>query len=390
MGCVRFIDAAAGDLVSSIWYDRLRRSVAHHGGLLNAHLHLDRAGTFDDRYLSGTGHRMAKDFHVSLQHKHALIADLHAGPAYQRDDLRRRINETLDTMEAVNTRRADTLVDVTADRVGLTGLEVLLEIQAERRNRLDLRLGAYTPFGFKDSEPARWEIFVEAARRSDLIGSLPEADEPADHPGHIGSMEHLRRVLELAQDLGKMVNVHTDQRFESGEQGTEQLVQAVRRYGAPAAPLGEPMIWAVHVLSPSTYAEDRFHRMADDLAELNIGVITCPSAALGMRMLRPLRSPTWNCIPRILELLVAGVQVRLGCDNIADICSPSTTADLIDEVFVLSAALRFYEPDILAKLACGVALEPEDRAFIGEHLRHDDIEVAKVLARTGQPQGPTS
>ena len=76
MGCVRFIDAAAGDLVSSIWYDSLRRSVAHHGGLLNAHLHLDRAGTFDDRYLSGTGHRMAKDFHVSLRHKHALIADL--------------------------------------------------------------------------------------------------------------------------------------------------------------------------------------------------------------------------------------------------------------------------------------------------------------------------
>lgn len=348
--------------------------------MLNAHVHLDRSRTFADRYMAGTGHRMLKDFYVSLKKKHSMISDLHTGPAFQREDFFARADVTLAEMVDCRTARVDTTVDVTADCVGLTGLSWMREIQAAWRDRIDLRLGAYTPFGFEDACPEQWTVFATGARQADFIACLPEADDTDDYPGHIGFMAHCQRVLELAQELGKMVHVHTDQRFEATECGTERLVEAVRRYGAPRSANGEPMVWAVHMLSPSTYDDRRFFRLADEMAALGIGVISCPSAALGMRMLRPLSSPTWNCIPRILELLCRGVHVRLGSDNIADICSPSTTADLMDEAFVLSAAIRFYEPDIIGRLLCGQRLGDADLRYIRSHLDKNEAEIRKALA----------
>ena len=371
--------------MSSIWHRRLRDCIDQSGGMFNAHLHLDRAGTFEDRYLVATGHRMARDFHVSLARKHSMIADLHAGPAFEREDFFRRVNDTVAEMVAAGTRRGDTMVDVTADRVGLTGLAWMSEIRAAWADRIDLRLAAYTPFGFDDADRERWEVFVEGARQADFLGALPEADDTDHYPSHIGFMEHCRRVLELSQELGKMVHVHTDQRFEATERGTELLVEAVRRYGAPQSPDGEPMVWAVHMVSPSTYDEERFARLADALAEHRIGVIACPSAALGMRMLRPLAAPTGNCIPRVLELMDRGVRVRLGSDNIADLCSPSTGADLAEEVFVLSAALRFYQPELLARLACGMPPSDGDRTLVAEHLRSNDVEIRRALESLGYP-----
>ena len=87
-------------------------------------------------------------------------------------------------------------------------------------------------------------------------------------------------------------------------------------------------------------------------------------------------------IPRVLEMITEGVHVRLGSDNIADICSPSTTENLIDEIFILSAALRFYHPQILARLAAGQKLNSNEREFVKEHLRQDKLEVEAVVSRT--------
>ena len=78
-------------------------------------------------------------------------------------------------------------------------------------------------------------------------------------------------------------------------------------------------------------------------------------------------------------MIAAGVHLRLGSGNIADICSPSTTANLINEVFLLSAALRFYHPGILAKLAAGLKLDDNERKVVKEPLRKNDLEIKKFL-----------
>jgi len=363
----------------SPWFERLRRETAALGGFHNAHLHLDRAGTLDDRYLAGANLSVLDNSHISLSKKHWLIGTIHAGPAYDADDLGRRVDETIAMMVEAGTSFADTMVDVTADRVGLSALRQIRQIARRWQGRIAVRAACYSPLGFRDREPERWRVFEDGAREADFIGCLPEADDRDHYPENIGFEEHCVRMLDLARRHGKMLHVHTDQRNEAGERGTERLLDVMRRHPGPGSADGTPMVWAVHMISPSTYEETRHRRMIDDMLELNVGVITCPSAAIGMRQLRPLLSPTYNSIPRILELVEAGVHVRVGSDNIADICSPSTTADLMDELFVLSAALRYYETGLLATLGAGLKATDDQRAAIREHLRLNDEEIRKVV-----------
>lgn len=364
----------------SPYYELIRTKIAILGGMDNAHLHLDRAGTYHDSYFAEAHLRLVESNHISLHKKHALIAQVHSGPAYVTSDLQLRVRSVLETMVALGTRRADSMVDVTPDRVGLSALRTLNEIKEEFAGRIEVRNASYTPLGFSDAKPERWEIFEEGVAEADFIGSLPEADDVIDYPDHLGFMEHCRRVLTLAQKHQKMIHIHTDQRNDPRENGTERVIEAVREFGAPVSKDGEPMVWIIHMVSPSTYEEDRFARLTQNLRDLNLGVICCPSAAVGMRQLRSLKTPSYNSIPRVLELLAAGVRVKIASDNIADICSPSTTADLIDELLVLSAAIRFYHVDILAHLAAGRRPCAEHVTLIKDHLRQNEEEIDRVTS----------
>lgn len=355
----------------SEFYRLVQSAVEKYGGLFNAHLHLDRSSTLDRRYLEHMSMDPIEASSYPLRVKQNLTGDLHRGPAYERDDLKRRIGMNLDQMIELGTTRADSFIDVSCDNVGLTALDVALELKEEKKEQIDFRVGAYPIFGFKDSEPQRWELFVEAAKRVDYIGCLPERDDNKYHPNHIGFDEHFKRTLQLAIELGKPIHYHVDQANDPRENGTETLVQAVRWVGAPVIGSDEPSVWAVHAISPSAYDENRFKTLIEGLGEYNIGVISCPTAALSMRQLRPIQTPIHNSIARVLDMLGAEIPLRIGSDNIADVFLPSTTASLYDELLVLSNVIRFYNPDILGKLGSGSKLTDMDRELVSRSLEQD-------------------
>jgi hypothetical protein len=147
----------------------------------------------------------------------------------------------------------------------------------------------------------------------------------------------------------------------------------------------EPKIWLIHVISPSTYDEPRFQRLLAELVSLNIGVICCPSGALSMRQIRPVLTPAFNSIARVLEMLAAGVHVRIGSDNLCDITSPAGTVDLMDELFVLANALRFYDSEVLALIAAGKSLPEAARLRVADHLVHDQAHVARIAEKLSTP-----
>jgi cytosine/adenosine deaminase-related metal-dependent hydrolase len=153
----------------------------------------------------------------------------------------------------------------------------------------------------------------------------------------------------------------------------------VRELGLGRPREEEPQIWLVHVISPSAYDDTRFSSVINALVELNIGVICCPSAAISMRQIRHFAAPTHNSIARVIEMLAAGVHVRVGSDNVCDITSPAGTIDLIDEIFVLANAIRYYDLDIMASLAAGRRLNAQDQARLAAHLRHDREEVERTV-----------
>jgi cytosine/adenosine deaminase-related metal-dependent hydrolase len=359
--------------IDTPYFETLRSEVGRLGGLHNAHLHLDRAST-----LPLDGARTAAASYVSLTAKHGLIPSIHSSSFYEPAQLKERVRGYLDIMVRCGTTRADSVVDVTLDRVGLSAFRAFNELSADVAGALDLQVGAYSPLGFTDQEPARWELLEEAACDASFIGALPERDDQLLYPDHIGFDEHCRRILQLAHGLGKPVHIHADQRNDPREAASESVVRIMRELNLVGG-TDEPWVWLVHVISPSTYDEKRFSRLIEDLAALNVGVICCPSAAISMRQYRPLLTPTFNSIARVLEMLAAGVHVRLGSDNLCDVTSPASTPDLTDEVFVLSNALRFYDMEIMAHLAAGVRLTPESHNRVKEHLAHDREEVDRSV-----------
>jgi cytosine/adenosine deaminase-related metal-dependent hydrolase len=254
-------------------------------------------------------------------------------------------------------------------------------LKARRKNEIDFRVGAYSPLGFRDDEPERWALLTRVAREADFLGSLPERDDKRDYPEHIGFDENCRRMLLLSAELDKQLHVHVDQQDHAFEDGCERVARLTRELGLGVAPDREPRTWLIHAISPSAYDEERFEQLIEALAELNIGIICCPSAAISMRQIRPLMAPTHNSMARVLEMLAAGIQVRVGSDNICDITSPASTTDLVDELFVLSNAVRYYDVDILAKIGAGVPLDATERGRLKVHLDRDFAAAARVAKR---------
>jgi len=346
----------------------LRRLVRAKGGSINAHAHLDRAETLDKRYLAHVGIDPMEASAYPLGVKQNLTGDLHRGPAYEKEDLVKRMSGLLKAMARdFDVRQVYSLIDTTADNVGREAFDVALELKEGLREEIGFCVGSYPIFGFKDSEPDRWKVFEEASRDADFLGALPERDEKE---GHIGYKEHLRRILYLAAELGKPVHVHVDQANDPRENGTEELIHAADYCIPPGMrqPGNEPLVWAIHSISPSAYDEQRFNDMLDGMYECNIGVICCPTAAISMRQNRDLSAPTHNSIARICELLVHGITVRLGSDNIADVFVPSATGNMYSEALSASNFVRFYKPDVWAKVLAGEKLNEMDKLSIKRSL----------------------
>jgi cytosine/creatinine deaminase len=359
----------------------LDNRIAALGGLFNAHLHIDRAETLEATLEVLGCSDLAQASAISLTGKHALIPMVHASACYDPLALEMRVGNCIDRLAALGTARADSVVDVTDDRVGFQALDRLLAIADKVRGSIEFRVGAYSPLGFRDDAPGRWTLIEESAGRADFLGALPERDDRQDYPDHIGFEESCRRFLDLAYRTGKSLHLHVDQRNHDHEAGAELVLRLSREMGLGRVDGAEPLIWLVHMISPSTYDKMRFAALAAGLAEEGIGVICCPSAAISMRQIRPIASPTGNSIARVLELLAAGVHMRLGSDNVCDITSPAGTLDLRDELFVLAHALRFYDIGVLARLAAGQSLTPEERARVVAHLEADRREVDAAVAR---------
>jgi cytosine/creatinine deaminase len=337
--------------------------ILSYGGLHNAHLHIDRSGTYD-RTLRYT----QEESNLTLAQKHSLIPFIHQSEEYEPENLKNRVKEYLEIMAHLGTQRADSVIDTTADRVGLTALETMLELKSELKDKIDFRIGAYSPLGFRNDDPQRWELLKKGTHIADFIGLLPERDDQKDYPDHIGYEECCRRGLELALETQKSIHIHVDQKNLADENGTELLLDVVDELLIPRDTNDEPFIWLIHVISPSAYEENRFEELMERLKHWNIGVICCPSAALSMKQDRKKLGPMRNSIARIPEMLAAGIKVRLGSDNICDITSPAGTPDLLTEVLILSNAIRFYDSHILAKLGAGVDLNLEEIHKIKEHL----------------------
>lgn len=354
----------------------LRQRITANGGLFNAHLHLDRAGTLD----LVTRLKGSPSWAERLEQKHHLIELVHQSEGYSDEALLQRALYYTQLMADCGSTTAETFIDVSVDCIGLRAAHQFAQARDAFREKINLRLGAYNPLGFYRGELHAVQLLEKSLETCDFIGALPERDDTDKYPDHIGFEESCIMQYELALKHGCEFHAHVDQRNDPHQRETERLLEAIEPcYQQPECG-SDPQIWLVHLVSPSRYEDSRFKDLALKLASLNIGVICCPSAALSMRQLRPRLSPTSNSIARILDLCAEGVHVRIGCDNINDVPSPAGTPDLVEELINLSNAMRFYDLDILTRLGTGQRLTTDERSKLQNHLAADHSTVLEMTA----------
>lgn len=346
-------------------------------GWCDYHVHLDRAYTFDDTFFAHEG-GLNEYIDAPLSVKQSAVGVVHRGQAYKVESLYSRMSNVIDQKIAAGEVFLNAIIDCSPDIEG-RAFECALNLREVYKGKIEINVGAYSIFGF-ETFGSEYQLHLESlAPRAQFLVGLPERDDNSRKP--IGFDGHLAVLLDLAYDLQIPLQVHVDQTGDPDENGTERLIEAVYWQSLRVPKDKRPKIWAVHVLSPSSYDEDRFWKMVAGLKKNDIGVIVCPRAVLSNQQLRSIKVPMHNSIARVREFLLAGVDVRFGTDNVVDLFmatpkSPLLSREIGSEFGVLQDVIRFYDETVIDKVAKGEDLNQTDLARVERSLKGD-------YARTG-------
>jgi cytosine deaminase len=331
-------------------------------GIIDNHCHLDRAFTFREEFFAHEGGLNAY-IDAPLAIKQVATGVLHKGPAYTNESLDARMREVVLAKVAAGEKVLYAVVDCSPDIDG-RAFRAALKLREEFADRIDIRVGAYPIFGFKSFGSDRQTHLEELAASAQFLVGLPERDT---RPGHtVGFDGHLSILIELAIKHRLKLQVHVDQTNHPNEDGTEQLVEAVRWLITSRVPVEKrPRVSAVHVISPTSYCEDRFWNLVRGLKRNDIRVISCPRAAASMLQIPSVQVPMHNSVARVPELLLAGIEVGFGTDNISDLFMPTPTSPLLareagEEFGIAQDLFRLYDETVYWKLMRGIPLNETD------------------------------
>ncbi|NIR58826.1 MAG: amidohydrolase family protein, partial [Gammaproteobacteria bacterium] len=218
----------------------------------------------------------------------------------------------------------------------LLPVKAAMEVKRRYADRIVFEVGVQPLQGVLD--PASYEQYEEACALADYCGGLPSRDRPQPE-------KHLDVILSLAKKLGKCVDVHVDQENNPNENETELLALKTIEHGM------QGRVYGVHAISLAAKPEREQDRIIEKVAEADMGVIVCPSAALSMKQL-PMSAPLHNSIAPFGKLREAGVRLYLGVDNVHDLFMPIVDGDIWTECRMLMEACRFYDIRAVTEWAC--------------------------------------
>ena len=301
------------------------KTVQSLGGFASYHAHFDKA------YLISTEN--LKLGQVDMQKKWDLYKYLKEN--YSHDDLVTRISRGVESMIAQGVTYCRTMVDADST-VKLMPMHAALEVKERYKDRIHFEIGTQPLQGVIDPESRKY--FIQACELADTIGGLPSKDRPTPE-------KHIDILMRIAKDLGKKLEVHTDQENNPDESECELLALKTIEHGL------EGRVAAVHAISMSAKPRGEQERIVRLMKQAGLRVIICPSAALSMKQLEK-NAPLHNSIAPFNLLLDAGVPTYLGVDNIADLFMPIVDGDMWFECRMLMEACRFYDIHRVAEIAC--------------------------------------
>jgi cytosine/creatinine deaminase len=288
------------------------------------HIHLDkvRTGSLVGANRSGT---LAEAIAISHRVKRATTVE----------EVRRRAGEVIRAAVIAGTTAIRSHVDV--DTIG--GLKGLRGVAAAREDHADLceiQLVAFPQEGIW-RDPGSDELMQEAMKEgADVVGGMPHWEDGLDE-----ARRHIEFCLDLARRHDADVDMHVDETDDPYWRSFEILVEEAERRG------WGPRTTAGHVCAMASWEDDYAAAVIRRAADAGVMLATNPPTNL-MLQGRGDAEPRRRGIPRVKELLAAGVVVAAGQDCVDDAFYPFGAADPLQVALIVAHAAQLGTPDEIA------------------------------------------
>ena len=171
---------------------------------------------------------------------------------------------------------------------------------------------------------------------ADVVGGMPHWEDGLDE-----ARRHIEFCLDLAFRHDADVDMHVDETDDPYWRSFEILVEEADRRG------WGPRTTAGHVCAMAGWEDDYAAAVIRRAAAAGVMVATNPPTNL-MLQGRGDREPRRRGIPRIKELLAAGVTVAAGQDCVDDAFYPFGSADPLQVALIVAHAAQLGTPDEIA------------------------------------------
>jgi cytosine/creatinine deaminase len=256
-------------------------------------------------------------------------------PMLTREDVIDRAEQTIRWYAANGTLHIRSHVDTTDP--SLVALDALLEVRERVRDVVTLQLVAFPQEGIC-SFPNGEELIAEAARRGvDAIGAIPHFEDTRED-----GVRSVELAVDLAERHGLRVDAHCDEIDDEQSRFVEVLATRAARSGL------RERVTASHTTAMGSYNPAYSYKLHRIIARSGIHMVSNPMVSLHLQG-RFDDYPKRRGLTQVKELLVAGVNVAFGHDDVMDPWYPLGTANALQVAHVGTHAAQMLSRDEIAE-----------------------------------------
>jgi cytosine/creatinine deaminase len=262
------------------------------------------------------------------------------------EEIRARAGRVIRAAVLAGTTAIRSHVDV--DTIGgLKGLHGVVAARDDHADVCTVQLVAFPQEGIL-RDPGTDVLMVEAMREgADVVGGMPHWEEGLD-----AARRHIEFCLQLAVSSDADVDMHVDETDDPYWRSFELLIEEAERrdWGGRTT--------AGHLCAMASWEDEYAAAVIARAASAGVMVATNPPTNL-MLQGRGDAEPRRRGIPRIKELLAAGVVVAAGQDCVDDAFYPFGSADPLQVALIVAHAAQLGTP---AEIAAALRMVTDDAA----------------------------
>jgi cytosine deaminase len=288
------------------------------------HIHLDKVGVRPLLPPNASG-TLAEA--IELMHRVKRVATA--------EQVAERAGQAIRQAVLAGTTTIRTHVDV--DTVGgLTPLKGVLHARLEHADICDIQTVAFPQEGIERQPGTREAMRAAMQAGADVVGGMPHWESDRD-----AARRHIDFCLDLAVEHDADVDMHIDESDDPDSRTLELLIDATEARGWGSR------VTASHCCAMAAWDDSYAAEIIGRAAEVDINVIVNPCTNLLLQG-RMDSEPRRRGIPRVKELLAAGVRMGCGQDCVNDAFYPFGVPDQLQVALILAHAAQLSTPEEIA------------------------------------------